>query len=327
MSGTADGVEPWSGEACEVAPAKINLALHVTGRRDDGYHLLDMLVIHGGAADRLLARPLAAAEAGDEVVTLTITGRFAAGLAADPDNLVLRAARLVGAEAERLGRRPTPVALTLEKSLPIASGIGGGSSDAAATLRLLDRLWGLGLGRDRLAAIGLALGADVPMCVDGRPLRARGIGDRLEPVAGLGDAALVLVNPGLAVSTPAVFRALVRRDNPGLPDLPARFAGLDDLVRRLAATRNDLEAPAIDLVPAIGAVIARLRAAPGCRFARMSGSGATCFGLFADLAAAEAAAAAIAAERPDWWTAAGRAATPPSNVSSPAPSPRAAPVP
>jgi len=293
----------------EAAPAKINLALHVIGRRADGYHLLDTLVVHGVAADRLTATPLDvdAPEGTPLRIDLRLTGRFAAGLDAGADNLVLRAARRLEAEARRLGRRPTPLALDLDKALPIASGIGGGSSDAAAALRLLNRLWRLDLPVERLADLALPLGADVPMCVLGRPARARGIGEVIEPVAGLPALDLVLVNPGVAVATPAVFRTLDRRDNPGLPDLPARFGDAADLVDRLAAMRNDLEAAAIGLAPAIGESLARLRAAPGCRLARMSGSGATCFAAFAEAREAEAAAAAIATARPDWWVAAGRA--------------------
>lgn len=307
----------------EIAPAKINLALHVTGRRADGYHRLDTLVVHGVAADTVSARPLdVPADAPDAPVRLdlAITGPFAAGLDAGPDNLVLRAARRVEAEARRLGRPPHPLALTLEKRLPIASGIGGGSADAAATLRLLNRLWGLGLSLDRLAEIALPLGADLPMCVHGRALRARGVGEAIDPLPAPPPLAMVLVNPGVAVATPAVFRALDRRDNPGLPDPAAAFADADALLSFLAATRNDLEAAAITIAPVIGDVLATLRAAPGCRLARMSGSGATCFAIFADEAAARAAVAAPA-ER-GWWAVAGSVGAVSSpNVSSEASSP------
>ena len=293
--------DPWR----ETAPAKINLALHVTGRRPDGYHLLDTLVVHGVAADAITARPLDTGAAGSDdptAIELAITGRVAVGLDAGPDNLVLRAARLIEAEARRLGRRPQPLALTLDKHLPVASGIGGGSSDAAATLRLLNRIWGLGLSLDRLAEIALPLGADLPMCVHGSPLRARGIGETIDRLEALPTLPMVLINPGVAVATPAVFRALECRDNPALPDLPGRFPDADALVARLAATRNDLEPPAIRVAPVIGEVLARLRAAPGCRLARMSGSGATCFAIFTDDPAAHAAAAAMPA---DWWAVAG----------------------
>jgi len=267
----------------EIAPAKINLALHVTGRRADGYHLLDTLVTHGGSADRVSVRRLdAVVPAGEPLpITLAIEGPAAAGLAATADNLVLRAARLLEAEARRLGRAVFPVALTLEKHLPIASGIGGGSSDAAATLRLLDRVWGLGLGRARLAEISLPLGADLPMCVWGEPLRARGIGEAIEILPPLPPFRLMLANPGAAVSTPAVFRALTVRDNPPMPEVPERFADVHALVDWLGGTRNDLEAAAIGVAPEIAETLEWLRAQPGCLLARMSGSGATCFALCA----------------------------------------------
>lgn len=266
----------------EIAPAKINLALHVTGRRADGYHLLDTLVTHGGSADRVSARRLDAVvpAEGPLPLALTIEGPAAAGLAANADNLILRAARLLEAEARRLGRAIFPVALTLEKHLPIASGIGGGSSDAAATLRLLDRVWGLDLGRARLAEISLPLGADLPMCVWGKPLRARGIGETIEILPPLPPFRLVLANPGVAVSTPAVFRALASRDNPPMPDMPERFADAAALLEWLAATRNDLEAAAITVAREIAETLAEMRSRPGCLMARMSGSGATCFGVF-----------------------------------------------
>ncbi len=269
----------------EIAPAKINLALHVTGRRADGYHLLDTLVTHGGSADRVSVRRLdAVAPAGEPLpITLAIVAPAAAELEADADNLVLRAARLLDVEARRLGRAIFPVALTLEKHLPIASGIGGGSSDAAATLRLLDRVWGLDLGRARLAELSLPLGADLPMCVWGEPLRARGIGEAIEILPPLPRFRLVLANPGVAVATPAVFRALTTRDNPPMPEVPERFADVAALVDWLAATRNDLEAAAITVAPAIAETLAEMRSRPGCLLARMSGSGATCFGVFEEI--------------------------------------------
>jgi 4-diphosphocytidyl-2-C-methyl-D-erythritol kinase len=288
----------------ESAPAKINLALAVTGRREDGYHLLDTLVVHGVAADEIVvaASPVCADPAMPRI-GLAIEGRFGAALAGDGgDNLVIRAARLLAGEAQAMGRAIGDLRLTLIKRLPVASGLGGGSSDAAATLRLLDRVWRLGLGRDRLAALSLPLGADLPMCVAGRPLRATGIGDRLEPLDGVPALALVLVNPGVAVATPAVFRALVRRDNPPLAGLPADPSRLAEAI---AAMRNDLQPPAGGLAPPIGEVVARLGAEPGCRVARMSGSGASVFGLFDDRATAERAAARLTAARPDWWVAAG----------------------
>ncbi len=281
----------------ELAPAKINLALHVVGRRADGYHLLDTLVMHGGAADRVSARLADAATGADGApqISLTVTGPMAAGLDGEGDNLVSRAARLLGTEALRVGKKPVDVALTLEKHLPIASGIGGGSADAAATLRLLDRLWGLDLGRARLAELALTLGADVPMCVDGRPARIGGIGEEISPLDDFPSLSLVLVNPGVGVPTPAVFRALKTRDNPPMPELPPRFRDAAEVAAWLGATRNDLEAAAIEVAPVIADVLRWLRAQPGCLLARMSGSGATCFGLF------DAGASTPDRARPGWW--------------------------
>lgn len=280
----------------EPACAKINLALHVTGRRADGYHLLDTLVAFPDIADRLAMSP-------SPGLSLTVTGPFAAALGdtAPADNLVLRAARLL---VERAGPG-RGAALTLEKNLPVASGIGGGSADAAAALRLVGPNWGLDPASPRLADAVAGLGADVPMCLLSRPARARGIGEILEPLAApLPPAGVLLVNPGVAVATPAVFRALQSRENPPLPDVPARFARLGDLVAWMAQTRNDLEPPAREVAPVIGAVLDRLGGLPGARIARLSGSGATCFALFDTVALAEAGARAIRAAEPGWWTAA-----------------------
>ena len=263
-----------------LARAKINLALHVTGQRSDGYHLIDSIVAFADLGDRLT---VAAAPA----LTLTITGPFAAGLS-PTDNLVLRSARTL---------HPTLGAdIILEKSLPVASGIGGGSADAAATLIALSALWSVPLPRP---ATVLGLGADVPVCLAGRAARMQGIGDRLTPIP-LPRAGLVLVNPGFALATADVFRALARRDNPPLPDLRA-FQDAASLAAFLTACRNDLEAPARSLAPAISACLTALAATPACLLARMSGSGATAFGLYPDAATARAAAMALRHKRPDWW--------------------------
>ncbi|MEN9410949.1 MAG: hypothetical protein RL216_2923 [Pseudomonadota bacterium] len=267
----------------EFAPAKVNLTLHVTGRRADGYHLLDSLVVFAGVGDRV------SASLADEA-SLVVTGPMAAGLSGEGDNLVLRAARLMGVAA-RIG---------LEKVLPVSSGIGGGSADAAATLRLLARLSGRALPG---AAEVLALGADVPVCLQGRAVRMTGIGEGLGAVPALPEAWLVLVNPGVGVSTPAVFKALARADNAPMPREVPKMRSAAELAAFLSMQRNDLEAPAMALQPVIGRVKAALSAQPGCRVARMSGSGATCFGLFDDPLAAHAAARAIRAAEPAWWVA------------------------
>lgn len=278
----------------EFAPAKINLALHVTGRRADGYHLLESLAVFTRFGDRIEI-----AEADED--TFAVSGPFADGVPTDGANLVLRARDALRAALPHASSR---VAIRLEKNLPVASGVGGGSSDAAATLRGLARLWDLDAGRERLSAIAATLGADLPMCIAATPLVARGAGERLEPVGGLPALGLVLVNPGIGVSTPAVFSGLVKRDNEGLPPLPPRI-DFHTLRNWLEATRNDLEDAAHSIEPSIGAAKAALEKA-GAGFARMSGSGATCFGLFETGNVAKRAAALIRSRHPGWFVAATR---------------------
>jgi 4-diphosphocytidyl-2-C-methyl-D-erythritol kinase len=264
------------------------------GRRDDGYHLLDSLVAFADVGDEIIVAPAAR-------LSLAVTGPYAAALAGAPDdNLVWRAAERLAAAAGR----PAVAALTLVKNLPVASGIGGGSSDAAATLKALAELWHVTIAPADLMTLAASLGADVPVCLAGRAAWLGGVGERIEPVAGLPTATVLLVNPGVALPTAAVFAA--RR---GPFSAPARFslpAGAVELARLLEQRRNDLTAPAIERVPAIGRVLDRLAAAEGALIARMSGSGATCFALFTAPEAAAAASARLAAEQPDWWVAAGR---------------------
>jgi 4-diphosphocytidyl-2-C-methyl-D-erythritol kinase len=265
-----------------LARAKINLALHVTGQRADGYHLLDSLVCFADVGDRITARASAH-------LTLSISGPFAPGVPGGTGNLVLQAAQTFGADKG--------AAVTLEKNLPPASGIGGGSADAAAALHVLADLWSLPLpGPAQL----LALGADVPVCVAGHPTRMSGIGDVLHPVSSMPQFPAVLVNPGLPVATPDVFRALSQKQNPPLaemPDQPDPAAWLT----WLAGQRNDLQAPACQLVPEIRAVLDALCAMPTCTLARMSGSGGTCFGLFQTAEQAASAAQNLSRNNPDWW--------------------------
>ncbi len=274
------------------APAKVNLTLHVTGRRPDGYHLLDSLVAFAPVGDELLLEDAGA-------LSLAVEGPEAAGVPATMDNLVMRAAVLTGH-----GRG---AALRLTKALPVASGIGGGSSDAAAAARgmlaLTSRPGGIGPGAPIREALE-GLGADIPMCLDPRPWRVRGIGERLDPVE-LPPLPAVLVNPRLPVPTPSVFRALRSPDNPPMPEVLPGFPDAAALIAFLAHCRNDLEAPALSVEPAIGTVLGALRAVPGARLARMSGSGATCFALFHGEAAAVAAARRIASDHPGWWVAHG----------------------
>ena len=271
------------------APAKLNLYLHVTGRREDGYHELDSLVTFAALADRLEIAPA-------EALHLSVSGPFASGLDAG-DNLAARAA---AALAERLGR-PAGVRIALEKRIPVAAGLGGGSADAGAVLRGLARLWRLDAGHaGALRETALALGADVPVCLDSGAAYMAGIGEALSAPPRLPPCAALLVNPGVPVPTGPVFAA--RR---GPFSERARFeespADAPALAALLAARRNDLEQPALAQVPAIGRVLRRLAAAPGCLLARMSGSGGTCFGLFEDEARAARAAAAIARDHPAWW--------------------------
>lgn len=266
----------------EAAPAKVNLTLHVTGRRDDGYHLLDSLVVFADIGDRIHV------ETAPET-TFRVTGPRAAGVPTDSTNLVLRAAALFGG---------APVAIILDKHLPAASGIGGGSADAAATLRALARLDGVPLPEPDVV---LTLGADVPVCLKGRAVRMGGIGERLGALPTLPPLPALLVNPGVEISTPEVFRRLARRDNPPMAELPAGLDTPKALAEWLATQRNDLEAPARSIAPQVGEVLERLAALPSCMLSRMSGSGATCFGLFPGQGDARRAAEAISAERPDWW--------------------------
>ena len=263
----------------EVAYAKVNLALHVRAREADGYHRIETLFAFCEHGDRL-----SVAE-GDRL-SLSVTGPFAGALACEPDNLVLRAARALGGDRS--------AALTLEKNLPVASGIGGGSADAAATLRLLNRWWDIGASEAELIRIAASLGADVPACVRSRTARGEGRGDLLsEATPDFAGTPILLVNPGVPVSTAAVF---------------STWDGVDrgPLGTSLEDSRNDLEPPALTIAPAIDAVLARLTGAEGSLLVRMSGSGATCFALFADAASRDEAAAAIGADRPDWWFLASR---------------------
>jgi 4-diphosphocytidyl-2-C-methyl-D-erythritol kinase len=255
--------------------------LHVTGRRAGGYHLLDSLVVFPAVGDAVKAVPA------NEGISVAVEGPFAALVPAD-GNLVVRAARALG------GVRGVQIMLT--KNLPVASGIGGGSADAAATLRLLARLWGVRLDVHALAG---RLGADVPVCLASRPMRMGGIGERLEPGPMLPECGIVLVNPGVPVATADVFRSR-RGAFSQVAELPVGWRDAADMASGLTLLRNDLEEAAIGLCPAVKVVLEALRSVPGCLLARMSGSGATCFGLFTT--ADEAAVASARLTRPGWWS-------------------------
>lgn len=273
----------------EKAPAKVNLTLRVLGRRADGYHDIESLVAFAGVGDVLTFTPAAA-------LTLAVSGPTAPAAGEVADNLVLKAARALAGQVGGLvlGR------FALSKRLPVAAGLGGGSADAAAALRLLARANQIALDDPRLMQAARATGADVPVCLDPRARLMRGIGDVLSAPLDLPPLPALLVNPGVAVATREVFAALnlapVVRTGPA-----AAPAGTAALLAEIAAGRNDLEAPAIELAPAIAEVLAVLRKLPGCRLARMSGSGATCFGLFESSAAARTAARTLRVGYPAWW--------------------------
>jgi 4-diphosphocytidyl-2-C-methyl-D-erythritol kinase len=274
----------------EFAPAKINLFLHVGAKRADGYHELQSLVVFARIGDELVL------EAADEL-SLALDGPFAADLASDPDNLVLKAARMLAAESDfRGGAR-----LALTKNLPVASGIGGGSADAAAALRGLNTLWGLGLQASDLRRIAERIGSDVPVCVEPRPAWMEGRGEKVRALDAIAALPMVLVNPRAAVSTGKIFAALERRRGTGL-SLPPPLIDATELVAYLRSMSNDLEPPARLAAPVIGEVLEALAARPGVFIARLSGSGATCFALCEDDAAARHAAASIRAQFPQWWT-------------------------
>ncbi len=272
--------------------AKINLYLEVTGRRPNGYHELDSLIVFAGLGDRLVL------EAAD-TLELSVTGRHAKGVPSDSSNLVMAAAEaLRQASGTRQGAR-----VRLEKRIPVAAGVGGGSADAAATLEGLRQLWKLKISDRDLRELSLGLGADVPVCLFGLPALVQGIGEVIERAPPLPPVWLDLVNPGVSLSTPAVFKArsgdfTQARPWPGGAETAAQLADL------LRGWRNDLQPPAAGLAPVVETVLAKLGALPGALFSRMSGSGATCFALFSSAKEAKSAAASLSAEQPDWWVAA-----------------------
>jgi 4-diphosphocytidyl-2-C-methyl-D-erythritol kinase len=273
------------------APAKVNLTLHVTGRRDDGYHLLDSLVVFADVGDRLTLQDAGAGN-------LRVEGPEAGNLPVSEGNLVSRQAAALPAFARRID-------CTLHKALPVASGIGGGSADAAAFYRGAATLASHAeraaiLAPERIAA-QWTIGADVPMCIHARPLRAQGIGDALTFIEEVPVFSGVLVNPKVAVPTASVFKALETRDNAPMTSMPAEGVDEAAFLDWLSRQRNDLEEPAARLVPEIRAVLAALDAQATCRLARMSGSGATCFGLFDTREAARRAARRLSEAHPDWW--------------------------
>ncbi len=274
----------------ERAPAKINLALHVTGRRADGFHTLDTLVAFADDGDTLdFSRA--------DRLQLTVTGPFSGHAPGTADDLAARAAHALR-EAAGIG---DGVAIQMQKNIPAGAGLGGGSADAAAVLRGLNTLWGLGFSAQELAAIGRSLGADVPMCVHSNPLRATGTGETVRQITLPPDLPLLLVWPGIMVSTTNVFSELGGKFGTALPVIPDAWPSIDAFTDWLTQAGNDLEAPAIRLEPEIGTVRDAIAAQPGCRIARMTGSGSACFGLFSSKEVAARAGTAIAKNRPHWW--------------------------
>ncbi|PSC04680.1 4-(cytidine 5'-diphospho)-2-C-methyl-D-erythritol kinase [Alsobacter soli] len=296
---TRAGAPPGAAALSEKAPAKVNLALHVLGRRADGYHSLSSLVAFAGAADLLAFAP-------DPELSLTVAGPTARAAGPAEDNLILRAARNLAAcrPGVKLG------SFSLTKRLPVAAGIGGGSSDAAAALRLLARANDIPPDHPALVEAARLTGADVPVCLRPQMRMMEGAGEVVGPPLGLPPLFAVLVNPRVPVETPSIFRELglerggefTIQGEPARPVIPPGGSGTRaDLVAALASLRNDLERPAIAVAPVIAEVLAALRGTADCALARMSGSGATCFGLYPDCHAAARAAHALRAKQPDWW--------------------------
>lgn len=283
-------------ELVESAPAKVNLTLRVLGRRADGYHDIESLVAFAGVGDRLALTP-------SEALTLAVVGPSAAQTGTEADNLVTKAARALAARVPGLRAG----AFRLEKNLPVAAGLGGGSADAAAALRLLAQANRLAPDDPRLRDAARATGADVLVCLDPRPRLMRGIGEILSAPLPLPRRSALLVNPGVAVPTKLVFSGWQPSENPRRASQAAADFAVspkmqgEQLLDWLARQANDLEAPAIALAPAIAEVLASLRAAAGCRLARMSGSGATCFALFSSVGETASAGESLRAKFPDWW--------------------------
>ncbi len=275
-----------------IAPAKVNLYLHVLGRNARGYHLLDSLTVFTEAGDCLSVSP-------DEALSLHVSGPFAGAIGPAASNLVMRAA--IGL-AKAAGLSQPGARIELIKNLPPASGIGGGSSDAAAAIRLLSRLWNITLDSQGEMQLALGLGADVPVCLMGIPALVSGIGDQLEPAPALPQVYMLLANPGRELPTGQVFQNLKGRFGESAATLPSQIQDGGALARLLNERRNDLQASAAELVPEIGKLLATLLAQEGCQMARMSGSGATCFAIFPSASLMRAAARAVSGVMPDCWS-------------------------
>ncbi len=291
----ADKTDDAQGSFRLLAPAKVNLFLHVTGKRDDGYHMLESLVVFADIGDDITASPA-------HDIELQIDGPQSKGLVSDQaENLIVSAARSL----QPSGAATPGVHFHLTKNLPVASGIGGGSSDAASAVRLLEKIWPLDLPATKREDVLLSLGADVPVCYLAEPAMMSGIGETLVPLNGIPKMAMVLANPGVGVPTGGVFKRLSGFSDPGIgADVPQ--GDFSDFIRYLSVCRNSLEQPALEIEPVIGDVLREMARLPDCALARMSGSGATCFGLFEDIDKAQSAAAALRSSHPDWWVDSGQ---------------------
>lgn len=280
------------------APAKVNLFLHITGRRGDGYHLLESLFVFTESGDRITVSP-------SDRLSFSLSGPFAGALAGGENNLVVAAAEAL---ATATGIAPH-VALGLEKNLPVAAGIGGGSADAAATLLALNDFWYLGLSLGELSAIAIQLGADVPACLHQKPLFVQGVGEKIREVPLGFEAGILLANPGVELSTPAVFKAFKEAGSAFDDVLGQGVSPWDSLEVLEQNTRNSLEVPAVAACPEVAEVLAFLHGLEGVQMVRMSGSGATCFAVFANRDAAEDARKTAEKCHPDWWFMADRVVT------------------
>lgn len=278
------------------APAKINLALHVLGQQANGYHELDSLVVFADICDYLEAEQVRGADC------LTIHGPFGSSLEANYDNLVLKA---VAAVRTLQGNSKGGIAFKLKKNLPVSSGIGGGSADAAAALELISEIWP-SISNQSIDNIARSLGADIPMCLVQTPLRATGLGEKIETIPHLPSMAIVLINPLVPISTPAVFDNLEQKSNQLISDIGQGWRDFGEMISFLDQTRNDLASPARILVPQIAEIEQAMGAQQHCALARMTGSGATIFGLFKNLAQAKTAADKLATKFPAYWVKAGR---------------------
>lgn len=273
----------------DLARAKINLFLHVRNRRSDGFHTLESMVAFPVYGDSVSVKPASQ-------LSLSIGGKFAQNLGGGSDNLVMAAAQAIVTRF-----RPSSGAdMHLEKRLPVAAGIGGGSADAGAALRLLARHWHI-TDQSALAEIAISLGADAPMCLAQQPAMIGGIGEQLTPPPSFPAFWVVMINPRVPVLTAQVFGALTNRENPPGPDAPSAFDDPGAMAEWLSLQRNDLESPARLICPAIDDVLNALSSRKDCLLARMSGSGATCFGIFATGQSADLAAAELQRRQPDWW--------------------------